>query len=63
MEWKSVTPINSFIVCVNQVRKNAIQLLIALMQGNPYASRLPLKQLESQLQIEQAKLDELIQIK
>ena len=57
------TPIFMPIVTTAQVRKNAVQLLTALMQGNPYASRLPLKQLETQLEKEQAKLDELIKEK
>ena len=42
------------------VRKNAIQLLIVLIQGNPYAARLPLEELESKLKTEQSKLDELV---
>ena len=45
------------------VRKHAIQLLIVLMQGNPYAARLPLEELELKLKEEQAKLDELIQLR
>ena len=33
------------------------------MQGNPYAARLPLEELELKLKEEQAKLDELIQLR
>ncbi len=43
------------------VRKHAVQLLIVLMQGNPYAARLPLAELEAKLKIEEGKLDEMIQ--
>ena len=43
------------------VRKHAIQLLIVLIQGNPYAARLPLEELETKLKEEQAKLDQLIE--
>lgn len=42
------------------VRKNAVQLLIVLMQSNPYAARLPLAELESKLKTEEAKLDEML---
>lgn len=45
------------------VRKNAIQLLIALMQSNPYSGRLPLAELDNTLKIEQAKLDEMIKLR
>merc|ERR1740128_463514 len=45
------------------VRKHSIQLLIVLMQGNPYAARLPLEELEAKLKEEQAKLDALIQLR
>ena len=45
------------------VRKHAIQLLIVLMQGNPYASRLQLGELESQLNAEEAKLAEMLQLR
>ena len=45
------------------VRKNAIQLLIALMQSNPYSGRLPLAELENTLKTEQTKLDEMIKLR
>ena len=45
------------------VRKHAIQLLIVLMQGNPYAARLPLEELEAKLAEEQKKLDDLIAVR
>lgn len=44
------------------VRKHAVELLIVLMQSNPYASRLQLPELESQLKAEEAKLQEIIQL-
>ena len=43
------------------VRKHAVQLLVVLMQGNPYAARLPLAELEAKLKIEEGKLAEMIQ--
>ena len=43
------------------VRKHAVQLLIVLMQGNPYAARLPLAELEAKLKSEEGKLDGMIQ--
>lgn len=46
----------------SNVRKHAIQLLIALMQGNPYAARLPLEEVESKLKVEQEKLDEMLKV-
>lgn len=45
------------------VRKHAVQLLIVLMQGNPYASRLQLAELESQLKTEECKLEEMLKLK
>lgn len=46
----------------SNVRKHAIQLLIALMQGNPYAARLPLEEVESKLKAEQGKLDGMLEL-
>ncbi|XP_057379225.1 condensin complex subunit 1-like [Daphnia carinata] len=43
------------------VRKNAIQLLIVLMQGNPYGERLPLAELAAKKESEEAKLKEMLQ--
>lgn len=43
------------------VRKNAVQLLIVLMQGNPYGERLPLAELTAKKESEEAKLKEMLQ--
>ena len=43
------------------VRKNAVQLLIVLMQGNPYGERLPLAELEAKKELEEAKLKEMLE--
>lgn len=43
------------------VRKNAVQLLIVLMQSNPYGERLPLAELAAKKESEEAKLKEMLQ--
>ncbi|XP_046630867.1 condensin complex subunit 1-like isoform X2 [Daphnia pulicaria] len=43
------------------VRKNAVQLLIVLMQGNPYGERLPLEELGAKKESEEAKLKEMLE--
>ena len=43
----------------SNVRKNAMQLLILLIQGNPFAARLPLEELEAKLKVEQDKLNQM----
>lgn len=44
------------------VRKNAVQLLIVLMQGNPYGERLPLAELAAKKECEEAKLKEMLEV-
>jgi condensin complex subunit 1 len=43
------------------VRKNAVQLLIVLMQGNPYGERLPLAELGEKKALEEGKLKEMLE--
>ncbi|KAI0222052.1 Condensin complex subunit 1 [Lamellibrachia satsuma] len=44
----------------SQVRKNAIQLVTALLSTNPFAAKLPLEELRASYDTEKAKLDEMM---